>query len=199
MERYLLKRKDPPADEETKGERPSKRQKKEEVIEFWKPRDPHGYLSNYWPAPVEVDGVTFGSTEHYYQMCKYDDEWMREQIRKAPSPHLSRELAYMRLQKYGNDAFNEIVREAQRRECKVRAQWGEDKDNVMKRAVLAKFRQNKELRSKLDQTGTAHIVEASPFDSYWGHGKDGRGKNKLGILLKQVRALLRREKHSGSP
>jgi predicted NAD-dependent protein-ADP-ribosyltransferase YbiA (DUF1768 family) len=37
------------------------------------------------------------------------------------------------------------------------------------------------------------IVENSPFDDYWGCGKDGSGQNKLGQILMEVRELLRHE------
>jgi hypothetical protein len=40
---------------------------------------------------------------------------------------------------------------------------------------------------------TAPLVEASPFDAYWGCGRSGKGKNRLGQLLMQVRAKLRSE------
>jgi len=163
-------------------------------VRFWKPHErPWGILSNYYAAEIEIDGRNEKSTEHFYHRCKFEgDEWMQAQISKAATPHLSRELAWQRLQS-SNESFNEVVRESKRRDCKVRADWDKVKDDVMKRALLAKFRQHDGLREQLLSTGTAHIVEASPYDSYWGEGKNGKGKNKLGILLKQVRAVLRRE------
>jgi predicted NAD-dependent protein-ADP-ribosyltransferase YbiA (DUF1768 family) len=36
-------------------------------------------------------------------------------------------------------------------------------------------------------------VENSPIDYYWGCGKDGSGKNKLGQILMEVREILRNE------
>ncbi|NES05091.1 MAG: NADAR family protein [Okeania sp. SIO2F4] len=35
------------------------------------------------------------------------------------------------------------------------------------------------------------IIENSPSDYYWGCGKDGTGKNKLGLILMAVRQTLR--------
>ena len=35
------------------------------------------------------------------------------------------------------------------------------------------------------------IVENAPGDYYWGSGADGTGKNKLGKLLMDIRAMLR--------
>lgn len=49
------------------------------------------------------------------------------------------------------------------------------------------LKQNPELRNILTSTGDIHIYENSPYDSYWGVGKDGNGKNILGKLLMQLR------------
>jgi len=40
-------------------------------------------------------------------------------------------------------------------------------------------------------TGDAEIVENSPIDYYWGCGANGSGKNRLGIILMEVRDILR--------
>ncbi len=61
---------------------------------------------------------------------------------------------------------------------------------LMYRCNFEKFRQNEGLRNKLLATGDATIVEASPFDSYWGCGKNGLGANNLGKVLMRVRAAL---------
>jgi predicted NAD-dependent protein-ADP-ribosyltransferase YbiA (DUF1768 family) len=34
-------------------------------------------------------------------------------------------------------------------------------------------------------------VENSPIDYYWGCGADGSGKNNLGLILMEVREILR--------
>ena len=39
--------------------------------------------------------------------------------------------------------------------------------------------------------GGALLVENAPGDAYWGVGKDGNGKNRLGVLLMEVREWLR--------
>lgn len=75
----------------------------------------------------------------------------------------------------------------------LRADWDAVKDAVMREAVRARFTQHPELRALLLSTEDALLVEHSRKDSYWGDGGDGRGKNMLGRLLKQVRAELRAE------
>ncbi len=42
-------------------------------------------------------------------------------------------------------------------------------------------------------TGDAILVEHTAKDDYWGDGGDGRGKNRLGKILMQVRDELRRD------
>ena len=63
----------------------------------------------------------------------------------------------------------------------------------MREAVLAKFSQHSELRENLLDTGHRLLIEHTSNDSYWGDGGDGRGKNKLGRILMEVREQLRAE------
>ena len=47
--------------------------------------------------------------------------------------------------------------------------------------------QNPEIAKELLATGDAIIIEHTRNDDYWADGGDGSGKNKLGLLLMQVR------------
>ena len=73
----------------------------------------------------------------------------------------------------------------------LRSDWESVKDDIMQQAVLKKFETHADLRKILLSTGDEEIVENSPIDYYWGCGKDGSGKNKLGLVLMTVRKLLR--------
>lgn len=84
------------------------------------------------------------------------------------------------------------------------AVWDQHKVDIVRRANLAKFRQNKGLRRKLFQTGDRVLVEASPLDAIWGIGLDADaarqtppdawpGQNLLGKVLTEVREVLRAE------
>lgn len=84
------------------------------------------------------------------------------------------------------------------------AVWDQHKVDIVRRANLAKFRQNKGLRRKLFQTGDRVLVEASPLDAIWGIGLDAEaarqtppdawpGQNLLGKVLTEVREVLRAE------
>ena len=61
----------------------------------------------------------------------------------------------------------------------------------MYKALLAKFTQHSYLRKLLLETKERDLIEHSLYDSYWGDGGDGSGKNRLGELLMQLRRELR--------
>lgn len=61
----------------------------------------------------------------------------------------------------------------------------------MKKGLLLKFSQNPGLLDILVGTGERPLVEHTEKDKYWGDGGDGSGKNRLGVLLMEVRAELK--------
>ncbi|EDN65374.1 conserved hypothetical protein [Beggiatoa sp. PS] len=62
------------------------------------------------------------------------------------------------------------------RAVKLRKDWESIKDNIMREAVLAKFRSHDDIKQLLLDTGKEKLVENAPSDYYWGCGKDGSGK-----------------------
>ena len=50
------------------------------------------FLSNFYVAPVEYEGVIYPSTEHAYQAVKFLDEEAREAVRQAPTPGKAKRL-----------------------------------------------------------------------------------------------------------
>jgi ribA/ribD-fused uncharacterized protein len=60
-------------------------------------------------------------------------------------------------------------------------------------ALMAKFTQNEDAKQVLLSTGDNTLIEDSPVDWYWGCGANGKGKNRLGILLMRLRDELRKE------
>lgn len=149
------------------------------TIYFYSTVDDYGEFSNFSRHGFELDGKYWPTSEHYFQAQKFvgtDDEYA-ERIRTAKTPKYAAELG--RSRKYP-----------------LRADWdgvNNDgvKDDIMRRAVLAKFRTHASLRECLLATGDEDIVENAPGDYYWGCGADGSGKNMLGLILMEVRATLR--------
>ena len=79
------------------------------------------------------------------------------------------------------------------RRVKLRADWEQVKDDIMFDIVMAKFKQHDGIRKRLIETEDADLEEGNTWgDKYWGT-VDGKGKNKLGKILMQVRDILRGE------
>ncbi len=81
--------------------------------------------------------------------------------------------------------------EGRNRQNPLRPDWEEVKDKVMLQALRMKFSQNPEIGKELLATGDAILIEHTRNDDYWADGGDGSGKNKLGLLLMQVREELK--------
>ena len=81
--------------------------------------------------------------------------------------------------------------EGRNRQNPLRPDWEEIKDEVMLQVLRMKFSQNPEIAKELLATGDALLIEHTQNDAYWADGGDGSGKNKLGLLLMQVREELK--------
>ena len=116
------------------------------------------------------------STEHFFQAQKFVGTPIEDKIRKCGSAREALELA--RKPQY---------------QAWLHPEWHKGvKDDVMMLAVKEKFTQHEDLQKKLLQTGEREIVEHTANDSYWGDGGGwGRGQNKLGKILMQVRNELK--------
>jgi ribA/ribD-fused uncharacterized protein len=133
---------------------------------------PYGCFSNFSPHGFDLDGRRWPTAEHYYQAQKFAGTPYAEVIRKAAKPSRAAQL--------GRDPARPLRRD-----------WERVKDDVMRRAVAAKFAANADIRAVLLATGDQQIVEDSPTDDYWGQGRGGTGRNMLGRILMQTRAQLR--------
>ena len=73
----------------------------------------------------------------------------------------------------------------------LRADWDDVKENVMRQALHAKFTQHRDLCNQLLATGHKYLAEHTHKDKYWADGGDGTGKNRLGVLLMELRNTLK--------
>ena len=140
-----------------------------EDIFFWTRNGEHGYCSNFYRTPIYVDEWGYPTVEHYYQASKTLIPEERERIKSLATPQEARLAG---------------------RCVTLRPGWEEMKEGVMLEGLRAKFTKYPNLRRKLLSTGDAVLHENSPWDKYWGYAK-GKGKDRLGILLMQVREELR--------
>lgn len=147
-----------------------------ETIYFYTANEqPYGCFSNFSAHGFTLDGVYWRTNEHYFQAMKFHHSPKdMADVARANTPKLAASI--------GRD-----------RKRPLRRDWESVKDTVMRRGVLAKFQAHADIREILLGTGEAQLVENSPVDYYWGCGADGSGKNKLGLILMDVRAALRSE------
>jgi ribA/ribD-fused uncharacterized protein len=143
-------------------------------IRFYSTNDEYGCFSNFYRSPIHLDGKRWPTSEHYFQAQKFAGTSREDQIRQARTPREAAELG-------------------RSRRHPLRRDWEQVKEEVMRKAVLAKFTQHEDLRSILLGTGDAVLIEHTVKDSYWGDGGDGSGQNRLGHILMSVRAELRRQ------
>jgi len=137
-------------------------------IRFFSRTDRYSEFSNFAAFPFKIDGQVWPTVEHYFQAQKFSDADHIERIRIAGSPKQAKMLG-------------------RSRKFPIREDWEIYRDEVMLVAVRAKFTAHAGLRELLVSTGKKRLVEASPFDSYWGEGRSGKGRNRLGEILMQVR------------
>ena len=144
----------------------------EETIYFYHLNEPYGSFSNFSHHDVRIKGKKWRTSEHYFQAQKFAGTKREEEIRLAASPKEAAEM--------GNS-----------REFPLREDWEDVKEEIMLEALRAKFSQHEELKNLLLSTRDNTLVEHTKNDRYWADGGDGSGKNRLGILLMQVREELR--------
>ena len=134
---------------------------------------PYGCFSNFSAHPFTLDNQRWRTSEHYFQAMKFYPHWEHIiAIREMPSP--------MQAAKAGRS-----------RARPLRPDWEDVKDNIMRRAVLAKFEAHPKIARILLETGDEDLIENTTKDHYWGCGSTGTGKNMLGIILMETRTILR--------
>ncbi|MFB9903109.1 NADAR family protein [Allokutzneria oryzae] len=145
-----------------------------------------GCLSQWWPAPFVVDGLSFATAEHYMMWRKailFDDGETAERVLSAGHPKAAKDLGR------GVANFDTGV-------------WERRRYDIVVAGNTAKFGQHEDLRRYLLGTGERVLVEASPLDAVWGiglaadhpdaaHPERWPGTNLLGKALMDVRTLLR--------
>ncbi len=124
------------------------------------------WLSNFWPAQVDLDGVWYPTVEHAYQAAKTLDGVMRAKIAVCSTPGQAKWFS---------------------RGIKYRTDWLELRLLVMEDLLRQKFAQGTRLGQQLLATDDLELVEGNTWsDTFWGRCK-GVGENHLGKLLMQIR------------
>lgn len=175
-------------------------------LKFFRPGNPEtGYLSNFYEHknPLVYKGETFKTSEHLYQWSKYNYEGVNdasralaEQIRIQSTPNKAKILASscsstprFAWQKQLHDMHHKAAKDG----AAIMPDWDAQRLKIMHMIVSLKFTQSRECADKLHKTIGAKLQEASPYDTFWGIGANGRGENHLGKILCAVREEQARE------
>ncbi|MFF5500136.1 NADAR family protein [Streptomyces aquilus] len=143
-------------------------------------------LSQWWPAPFVVDGVTYATAEHWMMAGKarlFGDAEAERRVLAAGHPAVAKKEG--RLVR----GFDEET-------------WQRERFGIVVEGSVHKFASDARLREFLLSTGERVLVEASPVDRVWGIGlaatdeaasdpERWRGPNLLGFALMEARGRLR--------
>ena len=144
-------------------------------IYFYHSWQPYFEFTNFSAYPIRIADKQWPTSEHFFQAQKFIGTPLVEKVRKCHTPR---------------EAFD--ISRSELGAKWLRKDWSEEKENVMKLALRAKFTQHQFLHDLLLSTGDRKLVEHTDRDSFWGDGGDGHGQNKLGQMLMELRQELKR-------
>lgn len=156
----------------------------------------YGFCSNFYKCKfIDENNVNFTCSEQYFMYMKC--------LRYEPTNTILKELILetnnpRQIKLLGRKVKNFKIDD-----------WSQVSYSIMLAGLKLKFKQNPDLASKLLETGSKNIYEASPYDKIWGIGldpskaftleKEGKfdtnnlnGMNLLGKALMEVRKEMER-------
>lgn len=139
------------------------------VIYFWGHTNEYGFMSNWYPCEFTAGTWDFNCVEQYMMFRKamiFGDTATAMKIMAATEPRDHKKLG-REVKNFDPD------------------KWDRVKINVVMAGVVAKFSQNPDLYSKLMDTKSAYLVEASPYDAVWGAGLDEAGCKAMAARLSE--------------
>jgi hypothetical protein len=149
----------------------------DDYVAFW-----GSCFSNFFPTRFYLDGRYWTTSEKYFMYTKaitFGDEEIAEKILKTDNPKECKNL--------GRQVKNFNSEE-----------WDKIKEEIMYKAVKAKFEQDGLCNSCILNYLNKDFVEGSPYDKIWGVGikyddkrilnkKNWQGQNLLGKILTRVK------------
>lgn len=118
-------------------------------------------------TPMVLDGAMWPSAALYFHAQKFKDPAARERIRNGRSMQ---------------DVFVE-----DRALPRHKPKWSTSHEQLMLKALRAKFLQHPQLREKLRATGNAYLIEDSIGEAFW---TTGAPHNTLGMMIMKIRQEL---------
>ena len=150
---------------------------------FW-----NGIYSQWYQAPMTIDGVLYNCCEQYMMHQKalfFGDTETAEKIMLTSHPNDQKQLG-RQVKNFNKD------------------RWDKVNLQIVYKGNYAKFTQNENLKEELLATGNKILVEASPYDQIWGIGMgeeengvndpmNWKGQNLLGWAITLVRQELQNQ------
>ena len=127
------------------------------------------FLSNFYPCTVKYDGMVFRNAEAAFQSAKCAIRSERRDFQYYGA-HTARQKGRL---------------------VKLRKDWEKVKVRVMREVLLAKFdeKTNPQLWKQLCATFPRQLIEGNWWRDYFWGVHDGKGENKLGQLLMEIREV----------
>ncbi|MGW0884132.1 NADAR family protein [Streptomyces sp. NPDC002671] len=142
-------------------------------------------LSQWWPSPFVVDGVSYATAEHWMMAGKarlFRDAEAERRVLAAVHPAEAKKAGRLVRD------FDEAI-------------WERERFEIVAQGSVHKFAAHDDLREFLLGSGDRVLVEASPVDRVWGIGLTAddeaasdperwKGPNLLGFALMEARERL---------
>ena len=150
-----------------------------DILEF---TGEHRFLSNFWPAEVELDDHAYPTVEHAFQAakCVRTDDAARVMVGEVAMAYRKAILT----------CPTPAAAKAMGRQAILRPDWQDVKIPIMTHLVRQKFHRHPQLAALLIATAPGKIVEGNNWNDYFWGQCGGKGQNHLGRILKQVRSDL---------
>ena len=130
-------------------------------------RGEYAFLSNFYPATVELEGICFPTIENAFQAAKVMGAARKKFLNVTPGQA-----------------------KALGRKVTRRTDWFSVNLFIMEDLVRQKFKNSPELKKLLLATGGAEIIEGNNWnDTFYGVCR-GVGRNELGKIIMKVRGEL---------
>ncbi len=139
-------------------------------------RSQYDKLSPFYPSLISTDSGDYPTSEHLYQATKATHlgrTKIAERIRRAKTPAEAKKLAKQKL--------NGLV---------ANSDWNEVKKEVMLEIQRLKFQQCKDFRVALNESKDFELYHNMETDEEWGIGRNGTGKNLMGVILMELRDFM---------
>ena len=175
-------------------------EQEQEWIRFYDPKAEYFEFSNFYKhkKPIVIDGEKYRTVEHYFQAQKYSKDVglnldFMDLIKKQNTAGQAKMLANpIKSARWAWEKKLKELRQEYEKDIHFDAsEWDSSRDDVMLKALVAKFTQDEHCKKILLSTGDAILSENTRRDHYWGNGADLNKVGRLGELLMKVRDMIR--------